>query len=221
LAQIRPWFMPWQRPVHEELTAAAARRAGYGPEQARLLVKGAVDNDRGPGPLSTYRRHYDNAAQPTHFLRMREHRGPGADAAAVAAARAFVLETSLRAWELHRSGDAAGALFQAGKALHTVQDSYFHADRDFSDEAGRAHWGEIIHVRRFLGKGADHDAALDTGLDSQGLPSLAYREAEQAGFEYLQTLLAALPLAARDEVAGLLDEYMDEHFALRLDVRRP
>ena len=137
--------MPWQHPVHERLTSTAAAQLGFSAADIQRLIQGNLDNDLCANPLGTYRRQWGNDYQPTHCLRKREHIGSDADRQALAAAAGFVLATSLAAWDAETAGDRRRALFLSGKALHTVQDSYFHADRNAV--------GRITHVRRYLGPG--------------------------------------------------------------------
>ncbi len=209
MAQIRPWFMPWRHPVHERLTADAAAALGFAPADVETLLQGTVDNDLCASPLGTYRRHWANDAQPTHCLRKREHTGPVADRQALAAATDFVLQATLAAWDAQAAGQRRRALFCAGKALHAVQDSYFHADRDY------AGGGDITHVRAYIGPQADHDAAVDAGWDRQGRPSIQYREAARASLDYLRLLQRAFATPGRDAVAVLLTAFCAVHFRLR------
>jgi hypothetical protein len=198
--------MPWRRPVHERLTAAAAAQLGFSAVDAKRLVQGNLDNDLSANLLGTYRRQWGNDYQPAHCLRKREHVGDDADRQALAAAMAFVLSATLQAWQAQAVGDRRRALFWGGKALHTVQDSYFHADRN----AG----GEVTHVRRYLGRGADHDAAIDAGWDRQGNLSVQYRGAERAGLAYLRLLQFAFAATERSTVTEMIRSFCAEHFRL-------
>ena len=185
--------------VHEEITQRAAREAGYSDWSIQQLIRGSIDNDfpmtsgsrflnylNIPGLLW---RHYANESQPSHFLRKEEHEGRTADQEAIQAGTQFIKDNFLNAVNLLRESDRlshAGslkeatekkeeALFALGKAIHTLQDSYSHAIRDYSDQQN---WGKITHVMSFKGDNANHDPRLDTGRTSSGDLSI---QAEEAG----------------------------------------
>jgi hypothetical protein len=198
--------MPWRHPVHERLTSTAAAVLGFPAAEIERLVQGNLDNDLCASPLGTLRRQWGNEFQPSHCLRKREHNGAGADRQALAAVAGFVFGASLAAWDAEGTGDLRRALFLAGKALHTVQDSYFHSDRNER--------GEITHVRSYLGRGADHDSTLDAGWDREGRPSVQYRSAEQASLAYVRLLQLAFASRERAAVSDMLQAFCNDWFRL-------
>jgi hypothetical protein len=208
--------------VHEMITQGAAIKAGFSRAQIDQMVKGNIDNDFSWSPTGLIQRHYGNDAQSSHCLRRREHTGPDGDRRAVEATKSFILERTLEAWDAQRRGQTDTAMFQLGKAVHTLQDSYSHADRDFSGPQGKLGWGQITHVRSFLGNHADHDARIDTGLvRPEG--SLAnvqdrspqYHEAWNASEKFLRLVSNAGNIKSRDEAARQFKSFLDEHLSLR------
>jgi hypothetical protein len=243
---------------HEELTTRAVTAAGFpdiaraprGTEDQRramndltfsltsrdiwtmALLFGVRSNDiRDFAPKDTSALsgvHNDPLDQPAHCMRRPEDDGPGGDASALAACRAFIvgeLETGglleealdlapneevrvFLAFRGRTSIELPSFAYRLGRALHAVQDGYTHVFRAPDESAAVTHvlnWVDFVDDDYDTERdGYHHIAALDDCRRKDALEDRRRARAESASISLLEAIANPAP-GRRARVEAALD----------------